>query len=197
MTDTLTLLQFKSPRQGRSGFARYHMDEASGAMTPAKDAKSKKLLRKGQKGIDGLVLFPTWATRKGLVVTAGTDDLRLTEICRGRPDLTSAPIHTSDAAFQSGVAERLLYRNFTFSDGSTTMSFSDLSARLVSAERTAFEVFPTPDFSPFARLARILTNPAAHAKLVNDLNKGRFDYPCWSDHARKTWQGRAALTAEG
>ncbi|GHA85896.1 hypothetical protein GCM10009069_06380 [Algimonas arctica] len=193
MTDTITLLQFKSPWQGRSGFARYNQNTVTGELTPARKAKTKKLLRKGQKNTDGLILFPTWPTRKGLVVTADETGLQLTQVVRGRPDQSSAPISTADPAFRSEIAERLLYRSFTFSDGTTEMNFSDLSARLVGAQRTAYEVFPTPDFSPFARLIGIINNPDAHAKLVSDLNAGRFDYPRWGETKARSWRnGRSA-----
>lgn len=195
MKDTLTLLQFKSPWQGRSGFDRYNMDVATGTLTQTRRAKTKKLLRKGQKNIDGLILFPTWPTRKGLVVTADGNCLNLTEVVRGRPDLASDPICTTDPDFRSEIVERLLYRNFTFSDGLTQMNFSDLSARLVAAQRTPYEVFPTPDFSPFARLAGIIANKDAHAKLISDLNKGRFDYPRWSDPMRQTLKRRTSAVS--
>lgn len=195
MTDTITLLQFKSPWQGQSGFARYHQDVATGALTPARRAKPKKLLRRGQKNTDGLILLPTWPTRKGLLVTADETGLQLTQIVRGRPDLSSDPISTADPAFRSAIAERFLYRRFTFADDATEMNFSDLSARLVSAQRTAYEVFPTPDFSPFARLIKIIETPDAHAKLVRDLNAGRFDYPCWGNKKARVWRsGSAAPT---
>lgn len=197
MTDTITLLQFKSPWQGRSGFARYHQDVVTGELTQARRAKTKKLLRKGQKNTDGLILFPTWPTRKGLVVTAGDAGLQLTQVVRGRPDLSSASISTADPAFRSDIAERLLYRNFTFDDGTTEMSFSDLSARLVGSQRTAYEVFPTPNFSPFARLIRIIENPDAHAKLVSDLNAGRFDYPRWGIKKALTWRSGSTAPAQG
>lgn len=181
MTEDLTLLQFQSPWQGRAGFARYHLDINTGELTKARNAKTKKLLRKGQKNIDGLVLFPSWPTRNGLVVTPGETGLQLRRVKRGQVEPLSQAIQTSDPAFHGQIAERGLYRNFAFSDGNKTIRFSDLSARLVSSHRTAYEVFPMPDFSPFARLIRMIDTPDAHAKLVSDLNAGRFDYPCWSD----------------
>lgn len=188
MTEDLTLLQFQSPWQGRAGFARYHLDTNTGELSKARNAKTKKLLRKGQKNIDGLVLFPSWPTRNGLIVTPGETGLQLRAVKGGRFDPTSHAIQTSDAAYRNQIAERGLYRNFAFSDGDKTIRFSDLSARLVSSHRTAYEVFPTPDFSPFARLIGIINDADAHAKLVRDLNAGQFDYPCWSD--TKTQPGR-------
>lgn len=190
MTEGLTLLQFQSPWQGRAGFARYHLDAETGELSTARNAKTKKLLRKGQKNIDGLVLFPSWPTRNGLVVTPGETGLQLRCVKRGQVEPLSLAIQTSDAAYHNHIAERGLYRNFSFSDGSRTIRFSDLSARLVSSHRTAYEVFPTPDFSPFARLIGIINDADAHAKLVSDLNAGRFDYPCWGKV--KAWSNAAA-----
>ncbi|MGJ8560464.1 MAG: hypothetical protein ACSHX3_09530 [Litorimonas sp.] len=186
MADGLTLLQFQSPWQGRAGFARHHLDEETGVLSPARRAKTKKLLRKGQKGIDGVVLFPTWPTRKGLIVTPTEDGLCLRAVAKGKIDPAAQPIYTSDPAYSNVISERGLYRKFSFSNGHKTIHFSDLSARLVSSHRTAYEVFPTPDFSPFARLIGIINDPDAHAKLVSDLNAGRFDYPSWSKAARRT-----------
>lgn len=179
MAEGLTLLQFQSPWQGRAGFARYHLDTETGELSPARNAKTKKLLRKGQKNIDGLVLFPSWPTRNGLVVTPGETGLQLRAVKRGQFDPKTPAIQTSDPAYRNQIAERGLYRNFAFSDGTQTIRFSDLSARLITSHRTAYEVFPTPDFSPFARLISVINDPDAHAKLVSDLNAGRFDYPCW------------------
>jgi hypothetical protein len=181
MAQSLTLLQFQSPWQGRTGFARYHVDTDTGTLSPARKAKTKKLLRKGQKNIDGLVLFPSWPTRQGLIVTPTTEGLCLTAVRRGRIDPNARAIHTADADYHDAIAERALYRRFSFSNGDETIRFSDLSARLVTSHRTAYEVFPTKDFSPFARLIDIIGNPDAHAKLVSDLNAGHFDYPCWSE----------------
>jgi hypothetical protein len=185
MSEDLTLLQFQSPWQGRAGFARYHLDQETGTLTPARNAKTKKLLRKGQKGIDGFVLFPSWPTRKGLIVTPDANGLCLKPVVRGQVDVAAEPIKTSDPAYSNVISERGLYRKFSFSDGSQTLRFSDLSARLVSSHRTAYEIFPTPDFSPFARLIRIINDQDAHAKLVSDLNEGRFDYPSWSKGLRQ------------
>lgn len=196
MPDGLTLLQFQSPWQGRAGFARHHLDTETGVLTPARRAKTKKLLRKGQKNIDGFVLFPSWPTRQGLVVTPTTDGLCLTTVRGGRIDPNVRAIHTSDANYSDKIAERGLYRRFSFSNGEETIGFSDLSARLVTSHRTAYEIFPTADFSPFARLIRIIGDPDAHAKLVNDLNAGRFDYPRWSETKPSLWRKRTAKPVE-
>jgi hypothetical protein len=200
MAQSLTLLQFQSPWQGRTGFARYHVDTDTGTLSPARKAKTKKLLRKGQKNIDGLVLFPSWPTRKGLIVTPTTEGLCLTAVRRGRIDPNARAIHTADVDYHDAIAERGLYRRFTFSNGVETIEFSDLSARLVSSHRTAYEIFPTADFSPFARLASIIRNPDSHSKLIRDLNAGLFDYPCWgtsSSHIRLGGSNRATISVEG
>lgn len=194
MTEALTLLQFQSPWQGRAGFARHHLDTHTGELSPARRAKTKKLLRKGQKGLDGLVMFPSWPTRNGLIATPEGTGLRLQRVTREGVDMSGPSIHTSDPAFQTAVAERGLYRTFTFTDGTTRLRFSDLSARLVSSNRTAYEVFPTPDFSPFARLIRIIEDTEMQAKLVSDLQAGHFDYPCWSNRKPRNWLGATAVS---
>lgn len=197
MPNGLTLLQFQSPWQGRAGFARHHVDTDTGVLTPARKAKTKKLLRKGQKNIDGLVLFPSWPTRQGLIVTPTTDGLCLTAVRGGRIDPNVRAIHTADADYQDTVSERGLYRRFSFTNGEETIRFSDLSARLVTSHRTAYEIFPTADFSPFARLIHIISDPDAQAKLVRDLNAGHFDYPCWSDTKPNVWRKGPANPLEG
>jgi hypothetical protein len=195
MSDDLTFLQFQSPWQGRTGFERFNLDMVTGDMTSAKNAKTKKLMRKGQKNIDGLVLFPTWPTKNGLIVMADENSLRLTEIKDGHVEVDSDPILTSDPAFKSQISERLLYRKFSFSNAARTIRFSDLSARLMTSSRTAYEVFPTPDFSPFARLLGIINHEESHQKLIADLHKGRFDYPSWSDNVAQVERDELMVSA--
>jgi len=197
MSNALTFLQFQSPWQGRAGFSRYHLDRFSGELISARNAKTKKLLRKGQTGIDGLVLLPTWPTQNGLIVTPSEAGLCLTEIKKGHVDSDADPIETSSPAFRSQISERLLYRAFSFSDDTRTLRFADLSARLMTSQRTAYEVFPTPDFSPFARLISIINHADSHQKLVSDLNNGRFDYPSWSDNSAHAKRYGLALAANG
>lgn len=194
MTERLTLLQFQSPWQGRKGFRRYALDLSTGQLEPSKRVKPKKLMKKGKGGIDGLILKPAWPTTRSLCVLPHDDSLRLHEVSNGRMDPEGGFIDLSDPAYRGDIAERLAFRSFTFADAHNRIRFSDLEGRLFGPTRTPFEIFPTTDFSPFARLVRILDAPAARRKLIEDLKDCRFDYPDWSvpGVAEPSFQTRSA-----
>lgn len=181
MTQTKTLMVFQSPWQGRRGFSRFDMDMGSGQLTPRKTVKVDRLMKKPKGGVDGLLLRPAWPTRRGLCVLSSGDSLQLREVVRGQVQLASTPLDSTSASFAATVSECLAFRRFAFTEGAQTLAFSDLESRLLGPQRTAFDIFPTTDFSPLAQLVRIVRSPALHAKLVADLADHRFDYPAWVD----------------
>lgn len=184
MTESLTLLQFQSPWQGRAGFARFTLDPTTGQVAESKSIKVKKMLKKGKGGIDGLILQPAWPTNRHLCVLPSENTLHLHQVVGGQIDFNVDPIDICDPSYKGTIKERLLYRSFAFETDSNRIVFSDLEGRLLGPERTAFDIFPTTDFSPFARLVRMIDDPQARQKLIEDLQNHRFEYPDWIEAGR-------------
>lgn len=179
MSSSNRYLQFQSPFQGRKGFTLYEESPRDGRLEAVKHRKTHKVMRKGQKNIEGLLLFPAWPTRRGLCAEWTDEAITLYIIKQGIVD-RSTPIQVSDPNFSASISERGLYRTFRFSNGEQTFTFRDFTGRLISPQRTAYEIYPPNDFSPFARLIRVTQRPEALAKLRLDMERGYFDYGRWA-----------------
>ncbi|MEM9600551.1 MAG: hypothetical protein AAF926_05980 [Pseudomonadota bacterium] len=93
--------------------------------------------------------------------------------------MSRPPIDVLDDSFRTEIRERLLYRTFLFADSRHTLVFRDMEGRLLGPQRTAFDIFPMEDFSPFSRLIQILSNPVSRMSLILDMQAHRLDYPKW------------------
>lgn len=178
MTPPLTLVQFLPLWRSLSGVRRYQLHD-DGTMSRIKDAKTKKVLRKSVKNVDGLFLKPVWPSNRGLILVSHEGDQRLYEV-RGRQITPgSKGIDLDDPQFEMKIQERGLYRRYVFTDGSETYVFRDFEARLIGPQRAAWDIFPENDFSSFAKLISILDNDELRTKLFTDFDRHRFKYSKW------------------
>lgn len=183
MSEPAILVQFLPPWRSLSGLRRFKL-HADGRLVPYKAVKPRKALSKGPKNIDGLLLRPSWPTRRGLALictSAGTHLHALDGQCIA-PD--SNPIDINDPTLVMKTAERGLYRRFSFETSVQSLVYRDFAGRLVGPQRKAYETFPDTDFSPFARLMMMLEDPALRKTLLADLAKHRFKYSHWIDGQR-------------
>lgn len=181
MTNTLNIIQFQSPWQGRLGFKRYAFDPASSVLSPSKAIRCEKLMRKAARKVDGLLLRPSWPTRHALCLIHDADDTRLFKVVGHQVDRTGPSLSIDDPDFTMDVAERILYRRFTFRSGDVSFTYRDMAGRLMGPQRVATQIFPDDDFSPFARLVGMLRDDRCRDKLLSDLDRRRFKYSRWID----------------
>ena len=191
MSETFSLIRFQSSWQGRNGFDLYTLEGATGRILPSGSVKTRKMLKKGKGGVDGIILQPAWPTTRRLCVRLSGETLHLSEVVGNRIDYTVDPIDIGDSSFRTKISERGLYRTFTFANDAQKIVFSDMEGRLLGPERTAFDIFPATDFSPFARLIRMIDDPLAQRKLIEDLKRHRFEYPDWIEAGRNGPYGSA------
>lgn len=176
MENNLTLIQFGSPWQGASGFEKLRVDPASGDVVETTRVKCEKVMRKTTKKVDGIVIKPTWISRRGLCLLVHDDDITFHALDNNKIDLLENSLSFNDSTFKMTSKEYVLFRKFSFSTDQETLTFFDFSNRLISPERTIMHHDLQYHFSALSRLIDIMKHDEKRHKFLSDLKKRRFKY---------------------
>lgn len=187
MNDCLTLVQFGSPWQGASGFEKIKVDAVTGDVLETSRVKCQKVIHKTTKKIDGIIMKPTWPTRRRLCLIVHENDITFHELVGDKMDLSEKVLSYNDDSFQMEAKEYFLFRKFVFSTRKASLAFFDFSNRLISPERTIMRHDLESHFSALARLIDIMKHEDRRHQFLKDLKKHRFKYRKYFEDKKRAW----------